>query len=325
MQQIIDAEQILFRMLKGGVDKNVRDSVGRLIGSMIQERVGNQLARPGQQPLSPGDRQLLAEMERIGFSSTSPLFSPAQLDSIDHYFGDKPISFSNGDIDTKDTVLGFLKDRPEQMRFGHWNQDTVTACPAFAVAAHDDRLLEIAEAYLGAPPTITILTAWWSFPSTARIGGMQNFHHDRDDFRMLKLFAYLTDTTVETGPHEFVDETHTFGALLGVMGRRQWPDKHSQMQFLQWMEMHRKNEADVRKYFPQQNIRTIVGPRGSTFFEDTRGLHRGVPPEKGARWAFEFCYSLLPKSNAQYTPLPRPPEVTNVSARAAYATRLFYK
>lgn len=252
------------------------------------------------------------------------MFSPADLDEIDAYFSGKPLAFSNAEMDSGGAVKGLLADHPPGLRFGYWPQEVVTACPAFCRAAHDPALLRVAEAYLGAPPTISILTTWWSFPSSAARGGMQNFHHDRDDFRMLKVFAYLTDTSEASGPHEFVEETHSYEALTAFMKRQDWTDQRQQA-FLDWMEVHRKQDSDVARTFPKENIRTITGPRGSTFFEDTRGLHRGLPPVSAPRHVFEICYCLAPKLNTTYAPIPRACVPSPLEAGAAYATRLFYK
>lgn len=314
-----NADYFLFRMLKGGVDQRTRDMMGLAMARTLSQ----QLNFPRPEP-TPPEIEVLQRLERTGFAPVAPIFSPRDLDEIDAYFADKPISFSNAEMNAEGVVRA-LADRPADLRFGHWPQEVISGCPAFCRAAHDPALLRIAEAYLGAPPTIALLTAWWSFPSSAARGGMQNFHHDRDDFRMLKVFAYLTDTTEASGPHEFVDETHSFDSLMGFMSRRSWADIKQQREFLQWMEVHRKNDNDVVANFPKENIRTITGSRGSSFFEDTRGLHRGLPPVSAPRLAFEICYTLVPKFNEKYSPISRPGLTAPTQPAVAYATRLFYQ
>ena len=312
------AEQFLFNMLKGGVDKRTRD----MMGMSMAHTLSTILEIPRTEPLA-AEAEIVGQLIRTGFAPAPPMFSPAELDGIDAYFADKPISFSNTETNT-DGVQCLLADYPGDLRFGHWPQSVISGCPQFCRAAHAPDLLRIAEAYLGAPPTIAILTAWWSFPSTAARGGMQNFHYDRDDFRVLKIFTYLTDTTATTGPHEFIDGTHSFDALMAYMRRRTWLNAQQQTDFIHWIETHRKEDSDVFNYFPKESIRTITGQRGSTFFEDTRGLHRGLPPETGPRLAFEICYALAPKTNTRYKPAPRACAVDPGYPAASYATRLFY-
>ena len=315
-----NADQFLFQMLKGGVDKRTRD----MMGTSMAVTLNRSWPLPRRTPTAD-EMTTVQRLQQRGFAEVAPMFSPAQLAEIDAYFADKPMFFSNDDLTPDTSTPGLFAERPPETRFGLWEQKTISACPAFCSAAFDPRLLRVAEAYLGAPPTISILTAWWSFPSTtAPRGGMQNFHHDRDDFRMLKVFSYLTDTTPTSGPHEFVDETHSFDGLLAFMGRKRWSSTAEQKQFLEWMEVHRKDDADVRRAFPKENIRTITGPRGSTFFEDTRGLHRGLPPVDAPRLAFEICYSLTPKFNGTYAPVPRPCAMGD-DPSTTYATRLIYQ
>lgn len=315
-----NAELFLFKMLKGGVDKRTRDMMGASMAATLSQSWPLPRAT-----LTPEEQATVQRLQQRGFAEIPPMFSPADLAEIDAYFADKPICFSAHDLSTDGSQRKMLADRPEGVRWGLWDQDVITACPPFCRAAFNPSLLRVAEAYLEAPPTVSIITAWWSFPSaTAPRGGMQNFHHDRDDFRMLKVFCYLTDTTATSGPHEFVDETHSFEALLGFMGRRLWTSTTEQKKFLEWMEVHRKEDSDVAGMFPKENIRTITGPRGSSFFEDTRGLHRGLPPVDAPRLAFEICYSMAPKFNSSYAPIPRPCAVA-ADPGAAYANRLFYR
>ncbi len=313
-----DSDLFLFKMLKGGVDKRTRDMMGMAIAHTLSAK----LALPPIAP-SAAEAEIVRQLDLTGFAAVAPIFSPADLAEIEAYFADKPISFSDSDLDTTG-FRGLLADNPGNLRFGHWDQDVVSGCPQFCRAAHAPSLLRIAEAYLGAPPTVSTLTDWWSFPSTAMRGGMQNFHHDRDDFRLLKVFTYLTDATETTGPHEFIQETHSFNALMSFMSRGAALTGQQQKEFVQWMEQHRKADDDVHKYFPKENILTITGNRGATFFEDTRGLHRGLPPVTGPRLAFEICYTMTPKLSSIYKPIPRACAADPTYAGTTRATRLFY-
>lgn len=287
----MNAEALLFHMLKGGVGKRTRDEMGAAIA--------RKLRRTDEHYLFSDESAVLRNLRSIGFSEIPPIFNAQQIESIHRYFSDKTPIYYN--------------DNPTQpcqapARFAEWPQDAISACPEFAQAAHDPKLLRIAEAYLEAPPIVSILTAWWSYPSTSALGGMQHFHHDRDDFRCLKLFVYLTDVTETTGPHQFVDGTHDAEMMQAMSD---YPPS-----FWTWLDRsHRKTEGEMREWFGPP--RTITGPAGSTFLEDTRGLHRGAPPLSGPRLAFEICYTILPKTNGNYKPIP-----WDISSEA---TRLFYQ
>jgi len=316
--QFVSSDQLLFQMLKGGVDKRVRDAMGGSIAASL--RSANKKIRSSG-PLTAEAAPALASLRDIGFAQIGPLFTPDQIERIHGYFAARPAMFYNANVTDADVVRCSLGGRPAGYRFCEWSQDVISACPEFQAAAHHPTLLRLAEEYLEAPPTITILTTWWSFPSDGPLGGMQNFHHDRDDFRCLKLFVYLTPVTAQTGPHEYVDGTHTLDAIIRLAAPEQLHRTHLQ-KFLGWLEVHRKDEQDVVAAFPGGRIRTILGESGSTFLEDTRGFHRGVPPRAAPRFAFEICYSLLPKYNAKYEPIVR---TMAVDPAVAYATRLFYR
>jgi hypothetical protein len=286
----MNAEALLFHMLKGGVGKRTRDEIGACIARALR----------GKKEPANDNPEVLESLRNTGFSAIPPIFTAQQIESICLYLLGNPTIYYN----VSPAQDGSLTHNGQ--RFAEWPQEVISACPEFAAAAHDPKLLRVAEAYLEAPPVITILTAWWSYPSSAPLGGMQHFHHDRDDFRCLKLFVYLTDVTEETGPHQYVDGTHETAALDSIS---------TAPEFWAWLDRsHRKSDADVaeRFWFP----RTITGPAGSTFLEDTRGLHRGVPPVSAPRLAFEICYTMLPKSNASYRPIPW--------QTSCEATRLFY-
>jgi len=80
---------------------------------------------------------------------------------------------------------------------------------------------------------------------------IQDWHRDKDDLRFLALFVYLTDVLQESdGPHLFQVGTHQ-GPNVGV-------------------------------------VRPVLGPAGTAFLADTRGIHMGVRPAVAPRtmaWA----------------------------------------
>jgi hypothetical protein len=320
MKNAITGDFLIYHMLKGGVDKATRDA----IGVSVSRTLSAALRGLGEPPaLSEQDAAVISRLSARGFAPCAPLFSQQQLDEIETYLNSKPARFYNDNTGEPGAIVAPISERPAEARFATWDQSDICGCPAIMSTAHDERLVTIAEHYLRAPPTISIITVWWSYPSSHALGGMQHYHHDRDDFSSLKLFVYLTDVDIESGPHEFVDETHSFQTLLGLM-KRALPTSVDQGRFLQWMEVHRKRDEDVIAYFPAENLRTITGPRGSTFFEDTRGLHRGLPPVSRGRLCFEICYTHMPKLNMTYTPIARSASM-RVTPRVSWATRLYYK
>jgi hypothetical protein len=82
----------------------------------------------------------------------------------------------------------------------------------------------------------------------------RRFHFDYAGWHSLNLFTYLSDVAADSGAHEVVIGTHhsrkTWDAVRGAV-----PDD------------------EIQHRFPNR-LRTIAGPAGTMFFEDTSAFHR---------------------------------------------------
>jgi hypothetical protein len=82
----------------------------------------------------------------------------------------------------------------------------------------------------------------------------RRFHFDYAGWHSLNLFTYLTDVSQDSGAHQVVIGTHrsrnTWDAVRGAI-----PDD------------------EIKHRFPNR-VRTITGPAGTMFFEDTSAFHR---------------------------------------------------
>ena len=63
---------------------------------------------------------------------------------------------------------------------------------------------------------------------------------------------------------------------------------------------------EIEPRYGPQSVRRIEGPRGTSFFADTYGIHRGAVPTTGARLILQLQYSLLPVFAFLYRPVPVP-------------------
>lgn len=133
----------------------------------------------------------------------------------------------------------------------HDMQDAIVA-PGLLEAALS--VLPIARAYLEQEPLLYSLNVFYtepSYPGFQPKPDIQEFHRDADDSRFLALFVYCSDVLDETaGAHQFQVGTHT--------GQ------------------------------PSAPAVSILGPAGTMFLADTRGLHRGLVPNGQRRmiaWA----------------------------------------
>lgn len=148
----------------------------------------------------------------------------------------------------------------------------------------DPKLLALAQNYLGCEPILSIVAMWWScagkFSGDAARALAQMYHFDMDRPRWLKNFFYLTDVNNSNGPHVFVRKTHRTGRFPRPLLAKGYA---------------RLTDQEVSQFFGQEDQMQIVGGRGSAFAEDTRGIHKGLIPEKGYRLVLqlEFCNSLF--------------------------------
>lgn len=155
----------------------------------------------------------------------------------------------------------------------------VELIPEVVEIANDPTVLAIVSRYLGCKPTIDDILAWWSLPNRPAPYEEQFFHRDQDSIRFVKLFIYLSDVTEKDGPHTFVRRSHRSNALLDS-GRRFTDD-------------------EVLAQVPADAIIEFTGPFGTTFLEDTFGLHKGRMPTTGTRLILQVRYTMLPSAFAQ--------------------------
>jgi len=327
-----DLQTIMLSLLKGGLNKQARDSVGSAIASHVNRAVAPAL-QGSKVVVDLALSEAVEKLRSSGYAIIDDVFDAAEIDSIHEHIVGKPVLYGQeGGYNTVGgRAEGLVEDRPEGTRFAEFHTKDLLTCPAIYRVVHDLQLIGAATAYLGAPATISTVTLWWSYPVPLPATGMQMYHHDRGDFRSTNLFVYLTDVSPTTGPHSFVEKTHEMAVLHPLSVALFGSDKARFQKFWTWMEQHRKTDEEVHNFFPQDLIKSFVGPRGMSFLEDTRGQHKGTQPTTGTRLAFEIVYSTLPKYNEIFTPLSRskiemPPGLETDTAKihplVRYATRL---
>ncbi len=176
-----------------------------------------------------------------------------------------------------------LDSMPNDVHVGRYPADVIVTSDELMGIANDPALLEVAAGYLGCKPTIANLGLWWSFPTDGSAQEAENFHRDVDDWKFLKLFVYLTDVGPTAGPHAFVKGSHRSTKFL---------------------RLRRLEESEVANEFPAEKILSITGKAGDAFFEDTFGIHRGVPPITERRLLFQVEYAINPLAVSVYQPVP---------------------
>lgn len=142
------------------------------------------------------------------------------------------------------------------------------------VLIRNSRLQSLARMYLNAEPVCDLVAAWRSFPTENKSdlnAAAQMWHFDLDSTRWLKIFIYLSDVSLENGPHQMIAKTHNILPL--------WI----------WRDGRFTDEQLSRKLL--NNTKTVVGKAGSIVAVDTRALHRGLPLVSGYRDIIQVQFS----------------------------------
>jgi hypothetical protein len=165
-------------------------------------------------------------------------------------------------------------EAPKETHVAFFENEQVVRAPHALELANEPAVLSAIAAVLGARPTISYITAWWSIPHGTRAEHAELFHRDVDDLRFVKMFVYLTDVDEDSGPHMFVKGSQRVNKLTEA-GRR-------------------IPEAEVEDAFGKENLLRFTGPAGTRFLENTYGVHRGIPPARKPRLLFQVLYTLVP-------------------------------
>lgn len=199
-------------------------------------------------------------------------------------------------------VAGINSKIPKEFnKLNHALEDVLSCSPLVKLANHPF-ILDLVSQYLGAKPTISSYQAWWTLgehyqPGSAHYDDV--YHRDVDDLRFIKLFVYLTDTTIASGAHCFVKGSH----LCDTLARR-----------------GKISDEDVVGNFDPSLITTIAGYAGTAFLEDTWGIHRPLLATRGRRMIFSVIYSLTPWLPGR----PRKPLFPLPQGLDAYINRSFF-
>ena len=141
----------------------------------------------------------------------------------------------------------------------------------------DVSLRNLVREYLSCEPVFDLAAMWWSVPTTeASSAAAQLYHFDLDRVAWLKFFIYLSDVTLSRGPHCYLRGTHRIG--------------ESSRKLLAFGDRRISNE-EVQSVGLTSLEKEVCGSKGTVFVADTRGHHKGKPPEDGDRLVLELEFA----------------------------------
>jgi hypothetical protein len=130
----------------------------------------------------------------------------------------------------------------------------------------------LVEEYYGKPvkrTEIELITTW---PTDAKEAGSQLWHMDgHAGPSCLRVFIYLTDVDLDSGPFCYAPGTNPFG-------------------FRPLPQMQPMTEAEFEKFVPRDEWETFTGPKGTVIVADILGYHRGLKNVSGERQLLCLSY-----------------------------------
>lgn len=157
--------------------------------------------------------------------------------------------------------------------------ENVAGDPAIYRFGLQDRLLDIAEAYIGLPVAYDGVAINYTVADGREIS-TRRWHRDWEDRRMLKVAVYLHDVDDNGGPFQLVRRYD--GLQTDARG----------------FEYDLANDEEMARKFGASFARDVLsceGPRGTVIFSDTaRFFHRGKPATARDRAALFYSYFANP-------------------------------
>lgn len=214
------------------------------------------------------------------------------------FFSDKKVY----DRYTKNKAPFDYRIPPPQARTGAYFDEDIVKCSELFELANDKRILRLVSGYLGCKPTLSNINLWYSFPNKEGTAeNSENYHRDVDDLKFIKLFIYLTDVSLEDGPHVFIEGSQRDKVFLDI---------------------RRYTDLEIESYYEEVKVKYITGSLGDAFLECTYGIHKGLVPQQAGRLVLQFEYSLLPIGAYDYKNKCEYPLLKNYDS---YINRLYKK
>lgn len=227
------------------------------------------------QPPSPQAQTALAALRSEGLAFVPSPLTAEQIDDIMAFLQTAPAAQGAGG---KAVTL-----QSQGVSSAVYDLPTIVACPHLLQAMNHPDMLQIAEGFLGCKPTLSGAGLRWSFPSDdAQSIEVQKFHRDAEDWKILRLFIYLTDVDPECGPHQFIRQSHKTGGRF---------------------RLQPYTDEFIDAHFGRDKVETIHGLRGTAFMGNMWGVHRGVPPSGRPRLLFNCTYTMTGTPIFRYDPV----------------------
>lgn len=239
----------------------------KAIIQIFKEVADTCLRTVGRLFLFPVSSNAYVNIAKKGFFKIENYLSPGDcdrfIDEIDKYLGTSSVS-------------AWTDDAGSDRRIFHANR----MIKDFEGIFQDPFIHQLASEFYGSRNINGFLLANRLIPVDGNLGSGGGWHRDSPTRSQLKAIIYLSDVTERNGPFTLVSGTHRKVKVIREMllGR-----------FLP--AQYRFTDAEIEAYVgstKDQMVKSFTGKKGDLFLVDTKAIHRGIPMEKGVRYAITF-------------------------------------
>ena len=228
----------------------------------------------------PASKTAVQQLKEKGYVVFEQALGQETCDRLLAFAMSTPASVRPMDGEAKEgtpRVALFSPDQPLAVRYEYATPDLLANQDVQALLA-DPSLLALAEDYMGVRPCADVLSMWWhtSFHDRPDSEAAQMYHFDLDRLKWLKIFIYLTDVSLNDGPHSFIEGTHAPNGIPQTFLKRGYV---------------RLSDEEVLAEFGKAREKVFAAPRGTIIVEDTRGLHKGGVASGNPRLMLQLQFS----------------------------------
>lgn len=240
------------------------------------------LWKKNRSPLSPLEQRIVQDLRTYGIATTSleELFPEGTIlkRMQNHIVEREPFAESR-------TKKDFLKH--------YWDLNPVLSVKnPFVLASLSKNILGIVNEYMEMASKITYMAPMKTLVAkdSTEISS-QAWHRDPEEKKIVKMFIYLNDVDEHTGPFIYIPQTHYTGKWGKLFPQRPPEGSYPSIE-------------DVRKYIPENAIRTMTGKAGTVIFCDTYGLHKGGHATKHERIMYTAFFAAPTSTEPRRFSLP---------------------